>query len=60
MTPIEPLSCFKAYDIRGRLGKELNEDIAYRIGRAFAQVLGAKRVVLGRDCRPSSQSLAGA
>ena len=60
MTPIEPLSCFKAYDIRGRLGKELNEDIAYRIGRAFAQVLGAKRVVLGRDCRPSSQSLAAA
>ena len=60
MTPIEPLSCFKAYDISGRLGKELNEDIAYRIGRAFAQVLGAKRVVLGRDCRPSSQSLAAA
>ena len=60
MTPIEPLSCFKAYDIRGRLGQELNEDIAYRIGRAFAQVLGAKRVVLGRDCRPSSQSLAAA
>ena len=60
MTPIEPLSCFKAYDIRGRLGRELNEDIAYRIGRAFAQVLGAKRVVLGRDCRPSSQSLAAA
>ena len=31
------LSCFKAYDIRGRLGKELNEQIAYRIGRAYAQ-----------------------
>ena len=31
------LACFKAYDIRGRLGSELNEDIAYRIGRATAQ-----------------------
>jgi phosphomannomutase len=54
------LSCFKAYDIRGRLGAELNEDIARRVGRAFAEVLGAKRVVLGRDCRASSASLAGA
>lgn len=54
------LSCFKAYDIRGRLGAELNEDIACRVGRAFAEVLGAKRVVLGRDCRASSASLAGA
>jgi len=31
-----PLTCFKAYDIRGRLGDELNPDIAYRVGRAFA------------------------
>ncbi|EOT2262053.1 TPA: hypothetical protein ACGCQD_005100, partial [Escherichia coli] len=29
------LSCFKAYDIRGKLGEELNEDIAWRIGRAY-------------------------
>ncbi|MBY6200888.1 phosphomannomutase [Maritalea mobilis] len=54
------LTCFKAYDIRGRLGDELNEDIAYRIGRAFAEVLGAKRVVIGRDVRPTSESLANA
>ena len=54
------LSCFKAYDIRGRLGAELNEDIARSIARAFAEVLGAKRVVLGRDCRASSASLAAA
>lgn len=60
MTRIPPLSCFKAYDIRGRLGDELNEEIAYRIGRAFAQVMGAKRVVLGRDVRPTSEALAGA
>ena len=60
MTRIPPLTCFKAYDIRGRLGDELNEDIANRIGRAFAEVMGAKRVVLGRDVRPTSESLAGA
>jgi phosphomannomutase len=54
------LTCFKAYDIRGRLGVDLNADIAFRIGRAFARVLGARRVVLGRDCRASSQALADA
>lgn len=37
------LTCFKAYDIRGKLGAELNEDIAYRIGRAYAQFLNAKK-----------------
>jgi phosphomannomutase len=54
------LTCFKAYDIRGRLGVDLDEDIAFRIARAFARVLGARRVVLGRDCRASSQALADA
>jgi phosphomannomutase len=54
------LTCFKAYDIRGRLGVDLDEEIAFRIGRAFARVLGATRVVLGRDCRASSESLARA
>jgi phosphomannomutase len=52
------LTCFKAYDIRGRLGIDLDEDIAYRIGRAFAQALDAKTVVLGRDVRASSEALA--
>lgn len=52
------LSCFTAYDIRGRLGIDLDKDIAYRIGRAFAQALGAKTVVLGRDLRASSEALA--
>lgn len=51
------LTCFKAYDIRGRLGDELNEEIAYRIGRAYAQYLGAQRVVVGGDVRASSESL---
>ncbi|MDZ4096399.1 MAG: phosphomannomutase [Paracoccaceae bacterium] len=55
-----PLGCFKAYDVRGRLGVELNDDIARRIGRAFAQTLGAKLVVMGRDCRASSESLMAA
>ena len=54
------LTCFKAYDIRGRLGPELNEGIARRIGRAYGQVLGARRVVLGRDIRATSESLAKA
>ena len=51
------LTCFKAYDIRDKLGEELNEDIAYRIGRAYAQHLGAKRVVVGGDVRLTSESL---
>ena len=32
------LTCFKAYDIRGKLGTELNEEIAYKIGRAYGQI----------------------
>jgi phosphomannomutase len=51
------LSCFKAYDIRGRLTDELNEDIAYRIGRAYAELLKPKRVVVGYDVRLSSETL---
>ncbi|MBE0436558.1 MAG: phosphomannomutase CpsG, partial [Methylomicrobium sp.] len=51
------LSCFKAYDIRGKLGSELNEDIAYRIGKAYAQYLKAKKVVVGGDVRHSSETL---
>ena len=54
------LAAFKAYDVRGRLGEELNEGIARRIGRAFAEVTGAGRVVLARDCRLSSDALATA
>jgi phosphomannomutase len=54
------LTCFKAYDIRGRLGIDLDEGIAHRIGRGFARALGAKKVVLGRDIRASSEALAAA
>lgn len=51
------LTCFKAYDIRGKLGEELNTDIAYRIGRAFAQHTKAKQVVVGGDVRLTSEEL---
>lgn len=51
------LSCFKAYDIRGQLGTELNKEIAYRIGRAYGQFLKPKNVVLGGDVRLTSESL---
>ena len=54
---VTQLACFKAYDIRGRLGDELNEGIAYRIGRAYVQHLGAKRVVVGGDVRLTSEPL---
>lgn len=55
-----PLTCFKAYDIRGRLPDELNADIAYRIGRAFAEKLQPKAVIVGRDIRLSSDEMAAA
>ena len=51
------LSCFKTYDVRGVVGKEIDEAIAYRIGRAFAQHLGAHRIVVGTDARLSGESL---
>ena len=51
------LTCFKAYDIRGRLGDELNEDIAYRIGRAYGEFAKPKTVVVGGDVRLTSESL---
>jgi len=52
------ITCFKAYDIRGRIPDQLNPDIAYRIGNATADFLDAKRVVVGRDMRLSSAGLA--
>ncbi|ESN37226.1 TPA: phosphomannomutase CpsG [Klebsiella pneumoniae] len=51
------LTCFKAYDIRGKLGDELNEDIAYRIGRAYGEYLKPNKIVLGGDVRLTSESL---
>ncbi|MHB1271876.1 MAG: phosphohexomutase domain-containing protein [Rhodanobacter sp.] len=54
------MKCFKAYDIRGRLPDELNPDIAWRIGRAFAETVGAGAVVVGYDIRLDSPALAEA
>ncbi|MDO5462102.1 MAG: phosphomannomutase/phosphoglucomutase [bacterium] len=51
---------FKAYDIRGIYGQDLTEDIAYAIGKAYITFTGAKKVVLGRDCRPHSIPLQAA
>ena len=54
------LDCFKAYDVRGRLGETLDEDIARRIGAAFGHVLKASHVVVGHDARSSSPALKAA
>lgn len=55
---VKPLTCFKAYDVRGKIGHEFNNKIACRIGRAFAKVLDTKKVVVGFDARETSLSLA--
>ena len=57
---MDSLTCFKAYDIRGQLGIELDEEIAYRIGRAYAEFIKPKNVVLGGDIRLSSEALKNA
>ena len=51
------LSCFKAYDIRGRVPDELDEKLATRIGKAFVGFTNAQSVVIGRDVRLSSPAL---
>jgi phosphomannomutase len=57
---MDSLTCFKAYDIRGQLGVELDEEIAYRIGRAYAEFIKPKNVVLGGDIRLTSEALKNA
>ena len=54
------LPCFKAYDVRGKVPSELNPEIAYAIGRAFADETGAKKVCVGYDIRLSGPELAEA
>ena len=51
---------FKAYDVRGVVPDELDEDVARSIGAAFAEWSGVEAVAIGRDCRLSSPSLAAA
>ena len=58
MNSVNELTCFKAYDVRGKLGEELDEDIAYRVGRATAQSQKVTTVVVGFDARATSSDLA--
>ncbi|GAA4113210.1 phosphomannomutase/phosphoglucomutase [Nocardioides fonticola] len=51
---------FKAYDVRGLVPEQLDDDLARATGRAYVQVTGATQVVVGHDMRPSSPGLAGA
>ncbi|MCI5223201.1 MAG: phosphomannomutase [Candidatus Electrothrix sp. AR4] len=53
----EPLKCFTAYDVRGRVPEELNKEIAARIGLAFCQQIDAHKVVIGHDMRLSSPEI---
>jgi phosphomannomutase len=54
------LTCFKAYDVRGRIPDQLNEGVARRIGRAFARVIEPRSVVVGHDIRLTSESIKAA
>lgn len=60
MAGAEQLSCFKAYDIRGNVPDELNDDVAYRLGRAYAAEFSSRTVIVGRDVRLESPSLSAA
>ena len=53
----QKINCFKAYDARGKVPDELNADITYRIGRAYAEFIKPRRVAVGRDVRLSSEEL---
>ena len=55
-----PIAGFKAYDLRGRVPSELNEDVAYRVGRAYADFVQPRRVIVGRDIRLTSEELSRA
>jgi phosphomannomutase len=57
---LSAITCFKAYDLRGRIPDELNDDVAYRVARGYAEFLSPKRIVVGRDIRLSSAGLADA
>ena len=54
------LNAFKAYDVRGRIPDEINEELAYDIGRAYAAFVQPQRVAVGYDIRLSSPALASA
>jgi phosphomannomutase len=57
---VQSITCFKAYDVRGRVPDQLNDDIAKRIGQAFADAIKPKKVVVGHDIRLSSEAIKAA
>ena len=57
---MKEITCFKAYDVRGRIPDQLNEEIARRIGRAFAEVVKPRQVVVGHDIRLTSEAIKAA
>jgi phosphomannomutase len=57
---MKKINCFKAYDVRGRVPEELDEDIAYRIGRGYAAFVKPRTVAVGRDIRASSPAITAA
>jgi phosphomannomutase len=57
---VSELTCFKAYDIRGEIGVNIDEGIAYRIGRAVVQHFNTKSVVIGFDARETSPAFSAA
>jgi phosphomannomutase len=57
---VKPITCFKAYDLRGRIPDDLNDEVAYRVGRGYAKFLAPLRVIVGRDIRLSSAALTDA
>jgi phosphomannomutase len=54
------LSCFKAYDLRGRVPDQLNPKLAELIGRAYVEVTGAKKIIVGYDIRLTSREISEA
>ena len=54
------MSFFKAYDMRGTFGVDFDLDTAYRVGRELPGVIGAKKFLIGRDCRSTSPAIAAA
>jgi len=57
---MDRINCFKAYDIRGKVPSELDAELAYKIGIAFAQHINAEKIIIGHDIRKSSEALSDA
>ncbi|OGU70822.1 MAG: phosphomannomutase [Ignavibacteria bacterium RBG_16_34_14] len=54
---MDKINCFKAYDIRGKVPSELDVELVYKIGVAYAKYIDAEKIVIGRDVRRSSDAL---